>query len=343
MKHLRWLLLPFALIYGAIVALRNALYTLGVKKSYSIPQKAIVVGNLSVGGTGKTPLVAYLVQHFIDSNKKVATLSRGYGRSTKGVRFASANSNATEIGDEPLLYASRFGAKVNVLVAEKRKEGILQLIDKHPETEIIVLDDAFQHRAVKAGLNILVTEFDRPFSSDWMLPVGRLREQRSGARRADIIVVSKCPDKPDPAAKESLRKQLARFNQPVFFTSLRYGELVPMNTASVNAIKNVLLVTGIGNPTPLVNYLETQFSVTHIKFPDHHDFSSKDIGEIRQKFNTFASHDKIIVATEKDFMRLRAFEEVISGEIPWFYQPIEVIIENETHFTNLLDNYVREI
>lgn len=343
MKHFRWLLLPFALIYGAIVALRNVLFNKGIKKTYSIPRKAIVVGNLSVGGTGKTPLVAHLVQHFIDSNKKVATLSRGYGRKTKGVQFANDNSKAADIGDEPLLYAARFGKNVKVVVAEKRKEGVLQLIDKHPDTEIIVLDDAFQHRAVQAGLNILVTEFERPFSSDWMLPVGRLREHASGARRADIIVVSKCPENGDPKLKESLRKQLTRHNQPVFFTSIRYGELVQMNEAPIDSIKNVLLVTGIGQPSPLIAYLKKQYAVTHLNFPDHHDFSHKDIREIHQKFNTFASHDKIIVATEKDFMRLRAFEEVVSGDIPWFYQPIEIIIENEIQFTNLLNDYVREI
>ncbi len=342
MKQFKWLLLPFSWIYGGITFIRNRLYDLGIKKSYVIQKKAIVVGNLSVGGTGKTPLVSYIVNYLLHSNRNVSTLSRGYGRATKGVLFASKNATANEIGDEPLIYHKEFPNAV-VVVAEKRKDGVQQILQKHPEIDVIVLDDAFQHRAVSAGLSILVTEFERPFSADWIVPVGRLREGVRGAKRADIIVVSKCPTTAQPGQKEALKKALAKYGQHVFFSSIGYRAMVSMNHTTVNSFKNVLLVTGIGNPKPLFDHLNSKFEVTHLKFADHHDFTAKDIETIHQKFNTFASHDKIIVTTEKDFMRLRAFEEIISGSIPWFYQPIDVRMDNEEQFKNLLEAYVREI
>lgn len=342
MKLLRWLLLPFSLLYGLGTGLRNWLYDRKLISSWVIPDKAIVVGNLSVGGTGKSPLVAYLIEHFLKENRNVATLSRGYGRKTKGVLFAQPESTAKDLGDEPLQYYSRFGKKIQVVVAEKRAEGAQAILEKHPKTDVILLDDAFQHRAITAGLNILVTRYDDPFHNDFIMPTGNLREWRSGAFRADIIMVSKCPEKISEEEKILFSKKLCKNGQKIFFSSIKYGDLLPVSNSRPEKIENVLLVTGIATPEPLIRHLESNFNLTHLKFADHHDFTDKDIGSIHQKFNTFASRDKIIVTTEKDFMRLREFKEVTDGEIPWFYQPIEVKIDNEEEFNNLLNAYVRE-
>ncbi len=342
MKAIRWALLPFSIVYGAITGIRNWLFNLGWKASYTIPGKSITVGNLSVGGTGKSPFVIYLIQHFLNEKHSVATLSRGYGRKTKGFIKADNQANALSIGDEPLQYHNRFQQQISVNVAEERKIGVDHIRSNTSEETIILLDDAFQHRKVKAGLNILITEFNLPFSKDYLLPVGRLRESRSGANRADLIIVSKCPDGITEKQKSALKKELAKADQPVFFSSIVYGKLTPISGNAPTTVKNVLLVTGIGNSNPLEEHLESKFSVTHIKFPDHHDFTDADIRSIHQKFNTFASCDKIIVTTEKDFMRLQQFDAISNGKNPWFYQPIEIAIDNDTQLKNLLNSYVRE-
>jgi tetraacyldisaccharide 4'-kinase len=342
MKSIRWALLPFSILYGAATGVRNWLFNVGWKKSDPIPGKSITVGNLSVGGTGKSPLVIYLIQHFLSENSNIATLSRGYGRKTKGLITADDGASATTIGDEPLQYLHRFGSKISVNVAEERKIGVDHIRNSLDPETIILLDDAFQHRKVQAGLNILVTEYYRPYSKDFLLPVGRLRESRNGANRADIILVSKCPEHVSELEQATLSSQLAQSGQPVFFSAINYGKLKQISGVEIEQFKNVLLVTGIGNAEPLVKHLESNFSVTHLKFPDHHDFRASDIDTIHQKFNTFASRDKVIVTTEKDFMRLQQFDAILNGSTPWFYQPIELAIKRESELKNLLNRYVRE-
>jgi len=342
MKSIRWALLPFALLYGVATSTRNWLFNLGWKKSYTIPGKSITVGNLSVGGTGKSPLVAYLIELFLDEKIPVATLSRGYGRKTKGLITADENASAESIGDEPLQYFNRYQDKISVHVAEERKFGVDHIRNTRSDNTIILLDDAFQHRKVNAGLSILVTEYQRPYSSDFLLPVGRLREPKSGANRADIIIVSKCPLDVSDANKQKLTQELAESGQYVFFSSIRYGELRVISGEQPNEIKEILLVTGIGNPTPLLEHLNSHYNVIHLKFPDHHAFTSVDIDTIHQKFNTFASRDKIIVTTEKDYMRLQQFDAVVNGSLPWFYQPIDININEESKLKNLLNTYVRK-
>ena len=342
MKSFRWALLPFAFLYGIATGARNWLFNLGWKKSYTIPGKSITVGNLSVGGTGKSPFVAYLIQHFLKEELPVATLSRGYGRKTKGLATANEESSAESIGDEPLQYFHRFQDQISVHVAEERKVGVDHIRNSQSDETVLLLDDAFQHRKGRAGLNILITEYQRPYSKDFLLPVGRLRESKSGANRADIIIVSKCPEKVSNESKEDLTKDLAKTGQPVFFSSIQYGELELISGEQPNEIKEVLLVTGIGNPTPLLGHLESHYNVIHLKFPDHHAFTSVDIDTIHQKFNTFASRDMIIVTTEKDYMRLRKFDAVVNGSIPWFYQPIEINISEELKLKNLLNTHVRK-
>ncbi|XOV68350.1 MAG: tetraacyldisaccharide 4'-kinase [Fluviicola sp.] len=342
MKSIRWALIPFALLYGIATSFRNWLFNIGWKKSYEIPGKSITVGNLSVGGTGKSPLVNYLIEHFLKEEFPVATLSRGYGRKTKGLLTAGKEDTAASIGDEPLQYLHRYQNQISVHVSEARKAGVDHIRRTLNEKTIILLDDAFQHRKVKAGLNILVTEFHRPYSRDFLLPVGRLRESKSGANRADLIIVSKCPGNVSESEKQKLSMELAQNEQPVFFSSIKYGALTQISGTQPNTVKNILLVTGIGNPTPLLEHLKLNYNVIHVKFPDHHAFTRVDIDTIHQKFNTFASRDKIIVTTEKDFMRLQQFNEISEGSVPWFYQPINIMINEESKLKKLLNDYVRK-
>lgn len=342
MKGIRWLLLPISWIYGCITFMRNKFYDWGFFKSYKIEGKSIVVGNLSVGGTGKSPHVEYLIDYFLSHKISIAVLSRGYGRSTKGLVLAKNDSSSTEIGDEPRQYKQRYRDKIEVVLAEKRKVGV-QFIEKtFPSKELIILDDAFQHRAVSAGLSILVTQFDDLFTNDFMLPTGNLREWKSGKKRADIIVVSKSPSKITTSKESDVLRQIGFPANRIFFSSLHYTDLVPFSTSfQQRDIDHVLIVTGIGNPTPLVEFWKSKCAVELMAFPDHHNYSTSEIRAIHEKFDTFTSENKVIITTEKDFMRLQQFEEVFDTKYAWHYQPIKVTFQNQSTFNALLDDYIR--
>ena len=342
MQKLRILLLPFSWIYGIVVAIRNWFFNIGFYKSLDIPGKSICVGNLSVGGTGKTPHVDLLADHFISSGIKTSTLSRGYGRSTKGLREVFETDVANAVGDEPLFYKSKYKEKIKVVVAEKRVEGVNFINQNYPTNELIILDDAFQHRAVKAGINIVITDYNNRYSKDFILPAGDLRESKIGIKRADIVIVSKSPNL-SQEQMETVKVELKFPRDKIFFSSIKYSELTPFSEEVEGVIKNILLITGIGNPTPLINHLKEKYSVTHLNFKDHHLFRSNDIKDIREKFDTFASKDKIVVTTEKDFMRLRDFEELNDNSWTWYYQPITTVINERQKFNLLIDNYVNEI
>ena len=342
MRKLRILLLPFSWIYGIVVGIRNWLFNIGFKKSIEIPNKSICVGNLSVGGTGKTPHVDLLVDHFVNKGIETSTLSRGYGRSTSGLREVLTSDIANHVGDEPLFYKSKYKDKLHVVVAEKRVKGVQYITKEYPRNQLIILDDAFQHRAVKAGLNIIITDYNHRFTKDFILPAGDLRESKSGVKRADIIIVSKCPTLTDKQRLE-LKTEFNFNPEKIFFSSISYDELKPFNKTYSEPIKNVLLVTGIGNPTPLIKHLESKYSVTHLKFKDHHLFTPDDIRDIHEKFDTFVSENKIIVTTEKDYMRLRDFKELNNDIYNWYYQPIKTEINKRQKFNLLIDNYVNEI
>ncbi len=343
MKIIRLLLLPFSLIYGSIGAVRNFFYDNGIFATYTIPTKSICVGNLSVGGTGKTPHVDLIAQHFISKQVSTAILSRGYGRKTQGVLEVNTDSTAENVGDEPLSYKLRHRDSITAVVAEKRKFGVEFILQKHPKTQLIILDDAFQHRAVKAGLNILITDYSDLFSTDFVLPAGNLREFRCGKNRADYIIVSKCPANVSESEKRKIVNQLKVRRDKVFFSKIVYGDLFPFFKGQSRAIKKVLLVTGIGNPKPLLEQLNKTYSVEHIKFSDHHHFTSADIDQIHQKFDTFAREDGIIVTTEKDFMRLKDMTEIRSEKYHWYYQSITTKIDEQEKFNLLLENYVDKI
>lgn len=343
MQRLRILLLPFAWIYGVITFIRNKFYDWGIFKIYVIPKKSICIGNLAIGGTGKTPHVAYLTQ-LLQDKKKITILSRGYGRKTKGFIVANETSSGLDIGDEPKLYATRFFPKVNVTVCEKRAIGVQNILSHYINNEVILLDDAFQHRAVKAGINILITDFSSLYSDDFVIPAGNLREWKSGRKRADWVIVSKSPIDLLNSEKEIISKKLKFDPSKIFFSSIQYGAFIPFGKSNMKEFKNVLLVTGIANPKPLIAQLEKKYTVEIISFSDHHNFSTADIDNIHQKFDTFATDQNAIITTEKDYMRLS--EMIAKTEIknyPWFYQEIEVKIDKEEIFNNLVYQYVDTI
>tara|TARA_R110000868_G_scaffold147359_8_gene368821 strand:- start:1772 stop:2725 length:954 start_codon:yes stop_codon:yes gene_type:complete len=312
--------------------LRNKLYDLGIKKSKSYHFPVICVGNLSAGGTGKTPMIEYLIT-LLKKDYKVATLSRGYKRQTKGFYLADETATAETIGDEPFQFYNKFKKDILVAVDADRQNGISELQKQKNKPEIILLDDAYQHRRVKAGLNILLTTYANPYFSDFVLPTGNLRESKDGAKRADIIVVTKCPDELNESTKASFIKRIRPSeNQNVFFSSIRYSDNVisEHSTIELKELSNVTLVTGIANAKPLVDFLNSKhLNFEHLNFKDHHGFSQKDIEILKTK--------TLIITTEKDFMRLKHYKSL---KDKLFYLPIKVVIENEEKFNKRIEEFV---
>ena len=339
----RIILLPFSLIYGLVMAFRNKLFDKKIKPVTKVNSTVISVGNLTVGGTGKTPHVEYLL-NTLSEKHKTAALSRGYGRQSKGFVKVSADADVANVGDEALNYAQKFDGKVEVAVCEKRVEGAEQLLNVNPEIEVIVLDDAYQHRYLYRDCNILLTEYDKPFFKDYVLPAGRLREFRSGKHRADLVIVTKSPNSLMEAQKKQFISNLKmKSNVPIFFSSIDYGKLINLqNKAEIQAPKEILLITGIGNPQPLIEHLERNSKVTHLKFGDHHAYTIKDIEKIHKLFDNFVSAEKIIVTTEKDAVRLMNSQvKTKIQSYPWFYQAMTVKIDNENKLLKKIYSYVR--
>ena len=334
MNLLRKILFPFAILYGFITSIRNFLFDKGFLKSYSFDIPIIAVGNLSVGGTGKTPQIEYLIR-LLSPKYKVATLSRGYKRKSKGFVLANSNSNAEILGDEPFQFYTKF-SNIQVAVDADRKNGIEQLLSQTNRPEVILLDDAFQHRKVKAGFYILLTSYGDLYSDDFLLPTGNLRESRSGAIRANLVVVTKCPANLslDEQNKISAKLKLES-NQELYFSFIDYDEFVYSEdkTLKVSDIRNVdkLLLTGIAKPNPFFAYLQGE-NDEKLVFPDHHYFTESDINTIKNK-----SQNKIIITTEKDFVRLK-------GSIPkeqLFYLPIRSsFLSASENFDKTITNYV---
>ncbi|MEN8928986.1 MAG: tetraacyldisaccharide 4'-kinase [Flavobacteriales bacterium] len=343
-KVVRYILFPFSVLYGLIVAFRNFLFDKKVLKSSEFDVKTILVGNLSAGGTGKTPHVEYLIRLLQDENK-IATLSRGYGRKTLGFQKASGKSTAQDIGDEPLQFYNKF-PDISVFVDAKRVNGVITIMSKEEVPDIVILDDAFQHRAIKAGFSILLTDYNSPFFKDFMLPTGNLREFSSGRKRADIIIVTKCPEFLSAQELQKIENRIKPLSsQQLFFSKIKYGELRGVhNSAELDfeEIDKAVLVTGIANPKPLVHFLhDKKLDFVHQQFPDHHDFTKKNIQNIITTFDNIRSENKYIVTTEKDAMRLMSHKEL--EQYPIFYLGIEVeIIDKINEFDKLIKNYVRE-
>lgn len=345
LQIIKYLLLPFGVLYGIITAIRNKMYDLGWFQSFEFSLPVICIGNITAGGTGKTPQTAYLIE-LLSRNYVTAVLSRGYGRYTKGFRLAHTGSTAREIGDEPFLYFSKY-PQVTVAVAEERMTAIPELLQKKPDIQIILLDDAFQHRSVKAGINILITDYHHLYTKDFVLPFGMLRESRKGAKRADIIIVSKCPDNITKDEKISITNEINPLShQQVFFTKIQYGMLYSLSDKQkeINENTYIILVTGIAYPEPLLSHLKKTFhNIHHIAYNDHHYFTYNDIDEIHAAYLHIPTENKIVVSTEKDVSRLKLFEkEILEKELPIYAQPIETVFidEDEYKFNTHIQNYV---
>lgn len=331
----RKLLYPFSIAYGAIMRLRNRFYDLGILPSKAFDLTVIAVGNLNMGGTGKSPMVEYLIE-LLEKDHKVATLSRGYRRKSSGYILLSGSETAARVGDEPLQFKHKFPG-VMVAVDEKRSHGIEELLKEDPQPDLILLDDAFQHRKVVADLYILLTSYSKIYRNDLLLPAGDLREPASGAKRAQVIVVTKCP--PDLGFQEEMeivKKLKPKPGQEVFFSSIEYSDSVfgRNRLLKLEELQNTpfTLVTGIANPQPLVNYLEKQgLSFDHKIFKDHHNFTEAELRELQ--------HEELIITTEKDYMRLK--NEISREKI--FYLPIKNrFLHRGDEFNTLIQNYAQK-
>ncbi|WP_348825133.1 tetraacyldisaccharide 4'-kinase [Flavobacterium aestuarii] len=316
MNLLRKILFPFSILYGFITSIRNFLFDKGFLKSYSFDLPVIAVGNLSVGGTGKTPQIEYLIR-LLSNQYKLATLSRGYKRQSEGFVLADENSDALQLGDEPFQFYQKF-ENIQVAVDANRKNGIEQLLSGTNPPEIILLDDAFQHRKVKAGFYIMLTAYDDLYCRDCMLPTGNLREWRSGAQRADIVIVTKCPANLSLDTQNSIKKELHLSpGQSLFFTFIEYDEVIysDKKIMQVSEVKtmNKLLLAGIAKPESFFTHLR-QGNDECLTYPDHHHFSESELLEIKKKAN-----NKIIITTEKDYVRLKG--SIVSDQL--YYLPIK--------------------
>lgn len=345
LKSFRILLLPFALLYWLGIAIRNWLYNKNILASSGFGLPLICVGNLSVGGTGKSPMVEYLVQQLKDEFK-LATLSRGYKRKTTGYALANDNTDALEIGDEPMQFHIKF-PDVPVAVGEERLVAIPQLLHDRPQTQAIILDDAFQHRSIKAGLNIILTDYNNLFTRDFYLPTGDLRDLKSSYKRADIIIVTKCKADLSAVEKQKLITEINPLShQQVFFTAIEYGKLYHITTKNnfeINQQTEVLLISGIANPRPLKKLLEEYSSSYHLlQYADHHIFTIDDLKEIKQKFNNIEMMNKIILTTEKDAVRLLKFKTDIA-DLPLYVIPVRhhFLFEEGNKFDAVVKDFIR--
>ncbi len=345
MKLLKFFLFPFAFIYQAITQIRNLLYDYQIFKSKITKAFIVSIGNLTVGGTGKTPHVEYVIEVLLEKfdNQSLATLSRGYGRETKGIIIANQQKliSAQTIGDEPMQIFNKFGKKITVCVGENRVEAVEALLAYQPRIQVVILDDAYQHRAIHRNINILLTDYYQSFYQDFLLPMGRLRESRRGAKRADAVIVTKCPNNITPAEKASISAQIKKYirpQTPIFFSTFIYQPPVPLfeSTNSLSELKEgskLILLTGIARTAALQTYLATKYEVIkHFEFADHFSYTKTHLKEIincylieSQKYPCY------ILTTEKDGAKLLSFQEMLQT-YPIFYLPIQVQFLQEEVF-----------
>lgn len=313
-KIIKYLLTPLSYLYGGVTWVRNKLFDSGILSEYSYDVPVVGVGNITVGGTGKTPHVEYIVD-MLSPSFRIAVLSRGYKRKTHGFIIASATSTPEQIGDEPMQIYRKLHNRCKVCVCENRKKGIEAILDNFPDTDLILLDDSFQHRWVKPKISIVLVDYNRPITSDHLLPLGRLRESSSQIYRADQIIVTKCPDQISPLDYRLKTKEtnLMPF-QKLYFSTYEYGDLTPVfsddspYSASLAALSDrdsALIVTGIANPRPFIRHFKNHpLHVEVAHFEDHHDFSKGDLKKIAGRFHNMKGMKKLIITTEKDAVRL---------------------------------------
>ncbi|MDR0977089.1 MAG: tetraacyldisaccharide 4'-kinase [Prevotellaceae bacterium] len=351
LPHIKYALYPLAWLYGLGVWVRGKLFDRGVLRSERFDIPIVCVGNLSLGGTGKTPHTEYLVALLRNHGLNVAVLSRGYRRKTRGYLLADDTTTARDIGDEPFQIRQKF-PDIRVAVDEKRVRGIRRLMQLDtPPVDVILLDDAFQHRYVRAGLNILLTDFSQPFTRDALLPAGRLREPRSGCKRADIVVVTKCPRDCRRSCSELMKRQLAlQPAQELYFSTIRYNLLRPLfggnerSLASFSEDAHIVLLTGIASYTLLQKELEryTPF-VTLCTFADHHDFTAGELHRVKRIFNRIDSNEKLIITTEKDAARLTGHPAFPTHLKPYIYVlaiDVEFLLDQQDKFNQHIIHYV---
>lgn len=337
MRYLSFLLFPFALLYGAIVRLRHWCYNTGIFKEHTFAVPTICVGNVAVGGTGKSPMVEYLVRQ-LHPKCRVAVLSRGYKRKTKGFVLADAQATVVDLGDEPFQFWRKFHKDIILAVCGDRVEGMRQLLQLPTPPTVVILDDAFQHRPVKATKNIVLTAYGQLFTDDWLLPMGRLRDVVSRVQQADIVVVTKCPPDLSVAERERIVAQLqkkTRPQTPIVFATIAYSEQV-YSVVGESPLESFIqqpftLVTGIANPQPLLDFLKKKGAdFQHIAFPDHHHFTDKELQQLQ---------GLRVLTTEKDYVR---FEQSWEG---LYYLPIEIQFctnEDTTKFGTVFGAFTQE-
>lgn len=338
---IRILLLPFSWLYYLITQVRNVLYDRGIKPSVEFEVPVICVGNLAVGGTGKTPMIEHLIR-LLKDDFNIATLSRGYGRTTKGFRIAGANDSAATLGDEPFQFYQKFEHSITVAVGEERALAIPTILQEKENTNVVLLDDGFQHRRVRPGFSILLSDYNKPFYNDLLLPAGRLRESRWGAERADVVVITKCPAALPEDEMISIERCVRSYvSIPIFFTTIRYANPIPFHNASAAPSKEVVLITGIANSKPLEDYIAGNYTLAdHMKFRDHHQYSKADVQALATKARDNPSFS--FITTEKDSVKLRApeFNNILT-DVPLFVLPIEIdFIKGGKDFDEMILNAV---
>ena len=355
MRNCSILLYPLALIYGVITGIKNFLYDAEILPSVEFRQPVICVGNITVGGTGKTPHTEYLAG-LLKENFRVAVLSRGYKRKSRGFRIVTPASTVAESGDEPLQISRKF-TDVLVAVDRNRANGVRRIMETKPDTEVIILDDAFQHRRITPGLSILLSDFNRPIISDHMLPYGDLRESISNMRRADLILITKSPPDISPIQRRLIVKGINKAPyQNLYFTSIKYNPPLPlfeignpaaqMPDISMFSGAGIVLITGIANPAPLKNYLdETAGEITHLHYSDHYRFKEADLKTFYDAFDSLKSSVRYILTSEKDSVRIKEFANIAEPYKSLFYYiPVGIHFLNEdgNEFDNLIIQYVRK-
>ena len=352
--HRNFLLYPVSLIYKFITGFRNFLYNMKILSSSEFSIPIICIGNITVGGTGKTPHTEYLTE-LLRSRFKVAILSRGYKRDSNGFKVVTASSTVSDAGDEPLQIAHKFPDAL-VAVDRNRKNGIKKIIESYPEIEVILLDDAFQRRQITPGLSILLTDFGRLITRDYMLPYGNLRESISNMRRADIIIVTKTPADITPMQRRVIINEIDKAPyQNIYFTSVKYNrpeplfetnDLVAEPDFSNSNNTGVILVTGIANPCPFKEFIQTiADEVIHLQYPDHYSFKDKDITAISESFTKLKSQKKYIITTEKDSIRLKKFTNIttsLQNSVYYFPIDIDFLHDYKNDFDKLITDYVKK-
>ena len=346
MKLLRIALFPFTLLYSLVIRLRNHLYNIGYTRSFQFEIPVIVVGNLSVGGSGKTPAVVYLTNLLGNPNGAVAVLSRGYKRRTHGFRIANDHDTAETLGDEPYQLFKKFGNTVTISVGEDRAEAIPKILFEKPETRVVLMDDGFQHRSVTPSYSVLLTSKGQPFYSDYLLPTGNLREHRKEAKRANCIIVTKCQPNISEEEMNKTTKQIQVFSgqKQIYFSTIKYADPKPLyNSELTREYPDVMVVTGIADSEDFEEYLSTRWNVAMVKkFPDHEPYPANRLKKIKELYREFDATKTALFTTEKDVAKFDSdIGRSILMDIPVFYIPIVMeFIKNGPEFDKTIQDHV---